>query len=147
MHFQADYVWYCLPPRGRSGGILLGVNAAILDISMIVEGDFFIKFHLCNKLDNFKWILMEVYGPAQDNFKMTFLSELVRTCQQNPLPTLMGVNLILWGTTKRGTMIDIVTTGLFYSMLLLTALIFRKLSYLGVNSLRQTPYLPLLMKN
>ena len=33
---------------------------------------------------------MAVYGPAQDEFKSVFLSELVRTCQQNPLPTLIG---------------------------------------------------------
>ena len=24
-----DYNWYCLPPRGRSGGILVGFNNAI----------------------------------------------------------------------------------------------------------------------
>ena len=45
----ADFVWHCLPPRGRSGGILLGVNSLILDLSLIVEGEFFIKFHLRNK--------------------------------------------------------------------------------------------------
>ena len=33
---------------------------------------------------------MAVYGPAQDDFKPAFLAELVRTCQQNPLPTLIG---------------------------------------------------------
>jgi hypothetical protein len=31
-----------------------------------------------------------VYGLAQDDFKTAFLSELVHTCQQNPLPTLIG---------------------------------------------------------
>jgi hypothetical protein len=51
---EADFSWHCLLPRGRSGGILLGVNATFLQISMIVEGDFFIKFHLCNKFNNFK---------------------------------------------------------------------------------------------
>ena len=45
----ADFVWHCLPPRGRSGGILLGVNSLILDLSLIVEGEFFVKFHLRNK--------------------------------------------------------------------------------------------------
>jgi len=45
----ADFVWHCLPPSGRSGGILLGVNSLILDLSLIVEGEFFIKFHLRNK--------------------------------------------------------------------------------------------------
>jgi hypothetical protein len=65
------------------------VNASILDLSLIVEGEFFMKFHLCNKVDRFKWILMAVYGPAQDEFISSFLSELVQTCQQNSLLTLL----------------------------------------------------------
>ncbi|WVZ75253.1 hypothetical protein U9M48_023327 [Paspalum notatum var. saurae] len=86
----ADFVWHCLPPRGRSGGILLGINADSFKLSLIVEGEFFVKFHLSNKSDNFKWILMAVYGPAQDDFKTAFLAELVRTCQNNFLPTIIG---------------------------------------------------------
>jgi len=86
----ADYIWHYLPPRGRSGGILLGINALNLELSLIVEGEFFIKFHLRNKSDDFKWILMAVYRPAQDDFKPAFIAELVRTCQQNPVPTLIG---------------------------------------------------------
>jgi len=85
-----DFVCHCLPPRGRSGGILLGINATVLDLTFIVEGEFFIKFHLQNRYDDFKRILMSVYGPAQEEFKSAFLSELVRTCQQNPLLTLIG---------------------------------------------------------
>jgi len=75
-----NFVWHCLPPRGRSRGILLGIRAEILELSLIVEGEFFIKFHLCNKINKFKWILMAVYGPAQTNFKSAFLAELVRAC-------------------------------------------------------------------
>jgi len=67
-----------------------GIDALNLELSSIVEGEFFIKFHLRNKSDDFKWILMAVYGPAQDDFKPAFLAELVRTCQQNPVPTLIG---------------------------------------------------------
>ena len=33
---------------------------------------------------------MAVYGPTQDDFISAFLSELIHTCQQNPLPTLIG---------------------------------------------------------
>jgi hypothetical protein len=62
----------------------------MLQISMIIEGEFYIKFHLCNKIDNFKWILMAVYGSAHEEFKTTFLPELLRSCQQNFLPTLIG---------------------------------------------------------
>jgi hypothetical protein len=57
---DADFVWHCLPPKGRSGGILLGINATILDLSVIAEGEFYVKFHLTNKTDKFKWILMAV---------------------------------------------------------------------------------------
>ncbi len=71
-------------------GILLGINVAILDLSLIVEGGFFIKFHINNREDNFKCILMAVYGPAQDGFKSSFLAESICTCQQNHLPTLIG---------------------------------------------------------
>src|SRR6266498_5680864 len=38
-----DFVWHCLPPRGRSGGILLGINAASFDLSLIVAGEFFLS--------------------------------------------------------------------------------------------------------
>ncbi|KAJ1275216.1 hypothetical protein BS78_05G119400, partial [Paspalum vaginatum] len=86
----ADFVWHCLPLRGRSGGILPGVRANFLDVSLIVEGEFYVKFHLCNRIDKFKWKLMAVYGPAQDEFKSAFLTELVWACQHNPLPTLIG---------------------------------------------------------
>ncbi|KAJ1262491.1 hypothetical protein BS78_09G112000 [Paspalum vaginatum] len=77
---QSVFVWHCLPPRGRSGGILLGVRANVLDVSLTVEGEFYIKFHFCNRADKFKWIMMAVYGPAQDEFKSAFLTELVRAC-------------------------------------------------------------------
>jgi len=81
---DADFVWHCLPPKGRSCGILLGINATMLDLSVIVEGEFYVKFHLTNKIDKFRfrWILMAVYGPAQDDFKSSFLAEVVRACQQ-----------------------------------------------------------------
>jgi hypothetical protein len=33
---------------------------------------YYIKFYLCNKVDEFKWALEVVYGPAQDEFKESF---------------------------------------------------------------------------
>jgi hypothetical protein len=49
-----------------------------------------IKFHLCNKSDNFKWALVVVYSPAQDKNKETFLAELVNMCSHENLPLLIG---------------------------------------------------------
>jgi hypothetical protein len=59
------FLWHYKQPEGRSGGLLLGVDLDIYDIGAIEEGDFFVKFTLCNKNDCFKWALTLVYGPAQ----------------------------------------------------------------------------------
>ena len=47
----------------------MGIDLNVYDIGAINEGDFYIKFHMCNKADDFKWALVCVYGPAQTQFK------------------------------------------------------------------------------
>ena len=64
-----DFLWHVKEPRGRSGGILLGIDINVYDIGAIDEGDHYVKFHLCTKMDGFKWALVVVYGPAQNNLK------------------------------------------------------------------------------
>jgi hypothetical protein len=32
-----DFLWYCLPPQGRSGGILVGFNAQIVRIMNVIS--------------------------------------------------------------------------------------------------------------
>jgi exonuclease III len=85
-----EYLWHCKAPIGRSGGMLMGVDLQTFDIGAIEEGDYYIKFHLCNKTDEFKWALVMVYGPAQAENKEQFLAELVRMCSHENLPLLMG---------------------------------------------------------
>jgi exonuclease III len=85
-----DYLWHSKAPRGRSGGMLLGVDLQIFDIGAIEEDDYFFKFRLCNKVDEFKWVLVFVYGPAQDEFKESFLAELVNMCSHKNLPLVVG---------------------------------------------------------
>lgn len=48
-----DFIWHWTEPHGRSGGILLGVNLDELDVGIIEDGDFFIKFRIRSKRDNF----------------------------------------------------------------------------------------------
>ena len=59
-----NYLWHVKEPKGRSGGILLGIDLDVFDIGAIDEGDYYVKFHLCNKNDSFKWALVVVYGPV-----------------------------------------------------------------------------------
>jgi exonuclease III len=85
-----DYIWFCLPPRGRSGGILAGINNALLIVTKVISGDYCVKFHLKIKKDNFEWVLVAVYGAAQDRQKPAFLAELVRICENETLPLMVG---------------------------------------------------------
>ena len=41
-----DFVWYCLSPHGRSGGILVGINMETLHVKKVDVGDFSVKLHL-----------------------------------------------------------------------------------------------------
>jgi len=110
----------------EDGGILLGVNSLAVEVSLIVEGEFYIKFHLSNKSDNFKWIVMAVYGPAQEEFKYPFLAELVCSCQHNPYPILIGGDFNILRNSNEKTTIDTTTDGLSYAMLPLKVLILGK---------------------
>ena len=85
-----DFLWHCKAPSGRSGGLLLGINLLNFDVGLIDEGDFYVKFHLCNRADKFKWALVLVYGPAQNENKDKFLAELVNMCSRETLPILIG---------------------------------------------------------
>lgn len=60
-----DFLWYCKPPRGMSGGMFVGVNLMTFDIGEIEEGEFFVRTKIRNKENGFKWNLVSVYGPAQ----------------------------------------------------------------------------------
>jgi exonuclease III len=85
-----NFIWHCKEPNGRSGGILLGIDLDVYDIGAIDEGDYYVKFHLCNKIDYFKWALVAVYVPAQTHPKEQFLMELVHMTSHEELPILMG---------------------------------------------------------
>ena len=85
-----EFDWHCLPARGRSGGILLGVRCDSLEVRSVVMGDFAVKFRVRSKDDGFDWALVAVYGAAQAEFKPDFLADLVRVCGSEQLPILVG---------------------------------------------------------
>ena len=85
-----DFDWHCLPPRGRSGGVLLGVKCETLEVQSVVLGEFAVKFRVRTKADGFDWALVAVYGAAQPELKQDFLADLVRVCGNKQLPILVG---------------------------------------------------------
>ena len=85
-----EFVWHSCPPRGRSGGMLLGIKADTMELLDHSDGQFHIKFHIRNKSDNFIWSLVAVYGAAQEEHKAAFLCELVNLTKDNPYRILIG---------------------------------------------------------
>ena len=66
------------------------MDSRVFDIGSIDAGDFYVKFHLKNREDDFQWVLVAVYGAAQTQFKEKFLTELVHACRKESLPILIG---------------------------------------------------------
>ena len=103
-----EFTWKWIPPRGRSGGILLGIKDNSLELLDFMHGEFHIKLHLRNKSDNFIWSLVAVYGAAQDEFKAAFLRELVNLAKDNPYPILIGgdFNILRYQQDKNNDRFD-----------------------------------------
>jgi hypothetical protein len=74
----------------HSGGILVGVNNTTLQVRKVVNEDYCVKFQIRSKKDGFEWLLIPVYGAAQESNKADFLAKLVRTCENEKLPLLVG---------------------------------------------------------
>ena len=85
-----DFMWFCMPPHGRSGGMLIGLNAATLQVKNVDVGDYCVKFYVKSKSDSFEWVLVSAYGAAQDDQKSFFLAEIVRMCEKETLPMMVG---------------------------------------------------------
>jgi len=48
-------------------------------VSSLVTGDFFVKFKLWNMVYGFQWLLLFVYGAAQEENKGACLTKVVHT--------------------------------------------------------------------
>jgi hypothetical protein len=85
-----DFEWTSQLPRGRSWGILLGVQIDTMEVLARSSGDYHIKLHIRNRADNFTRSLVAVYGAAHDEYKAAFLREMVNLAKDNPYPILIG---------------------------------------------------------
>jgi hypothetical protein len=90
LSYGENFMWHSRPLHGRSRGILLDIRTDTMDVLACSDGDFHVKLHIWNKLDNFTWSLVVVYGAAQEEFKSDFLREMVNLAKENPYPILIG---------------------------------------------------------
>jgi hypothetical protein len=103
--------------------MLVGINLLTFDVGEIEEGDYFVRFKIRNKEDNFKWNLVSVYGVAQQEYNEAFLTELVQLCTKETLTIILGGDFnMIWDQMRKITRI-IMIDGLFCLMRLFTHLI------------------------
>jgi len=79
----------------------------LIDIGSIDEGDFYVKFGLRNKVDDFHWVLIAVYGAAQEEHKEYFLTELIKHVQRKQVLLLWVEILVSLQAHRKKTTIDL----------------------------------------
>jgi exonuclease III len=89
-----NYTWHWLPSNGRSGGILCGVKTEEYEVIKVEELEFAVIAEVVDKKVNQKMRLVTVYGPAHDDKKEQFLTELSTICAKKDLPLMVGGILI-----------------------------------------------------
>ena len=85
-----NFLWQWAAARGRSAGILVGINQDSLEYIEHEIGTYFVRILVHDKKADFKWNLVVVYGDAQTHGKATFLAELARVCHDNSHACLIG---------------------------------------------------------
>lgn len=60
------------------------------DVRSFTKGEFMIQMNLWDEENKLKWNLIVVYGPAHDELKFDFLSELARFCDGSNEPFFIG---------------------------------------------------------
>lgn len=82
------FTWNWIAAKGHSGGIFLGVREDVLLVEDWWEGEFYMAATIRNRLDNWGWNIMVVYGSANHVHSRRFLDEL--GTENMFLPTIMG---------------------------------------------------------
>lgn len=84
------FSWNWTIPRGRSGGMLVGINEDKMEIMEVSKKNFLLHVKVKNRNDKFVWRLITVYGAAQPEHKEEFLRELAQDCYGCDEPLLIG---------------------------------------------------------
>ena len=56
------YLWKWIPSRGKSGGILSGINTDLMDVGGFCEENYILQLDLWDKQLKQKWNFLNVYG-------------------------------------------------------------------------------------
>lgn len=111
-HFD---IWYWVPSKGRSGGILFGCDSTQFKYISHSTHQFSMNLMLECKLDGQTWQITIVYGPVDRNQKKNLWLELDQIRGTSSIPWVLcgDFNVIRHRTDKSGTNFNIQTSSLF----------------------------------
>ena len=84
------FLWHWSALKGRSGGILVGIRKSTFDVHEHQSSDHFVRILLTDKILKFRWNLVIVYGAAQNEGKVDFLTDWSHMCHDSKVPLLVG---------------------------------------------------------
>jgi exonuclease III len=84
------YLWDWISTKGRSSGVLTGINLHRFDIGSRIQGEFLLQHNLWDKELEVKWNILNAYGSAQDEQKDEFLCEMAAFCEKIKEPYIIG---------------------------------------------------------
>lgn len=87
------FSWHWLAAAGHSGGILLGCNKDVLEVTRWERRAFFVAAVVHHRVADATWLIASVYGLADHDRSVDFLGEiheLVIRCDGSGLPVLLG---------------------------------------------------------
>jgi exonuclease III len=110
-----EFTWQWIPPKGKSGGILMGVCLETLELEDFSIHVFCIVMDVRDRRSNFRWRFITVYGPARHDLSVAFIDELKAICALSTLPVILGgdFNLIREASDKNSENIDLGLINLF----------------------------------
>jgi hypothetical protein len=85
-----DFQWIWAPARGHSRGLITGVKMDDFEIEQSTVSTFFIAILVRNRLSNYRYWVMNVYGPAHHDLSEGFIQDIKDFCDEQSLPILMG---------------------------------------------------------
>lgn len=62
----------------------------VLELEDYITHDFCIVMTVRNRISNFRWRMVIVYGPTKHELSRDFLRGLGNICEQSPLPIILG---------------------------------------------------------
>lgn len=95
-----DFSWIWSSARGHSGGMAVGVKIESLEIEDSSIDTYSICLLIRNRVTNFRFWLVNVYGPADHVDSEGFIQELSVFCEKEMLPFIIGGNFNLIRNNK-----------------------------------------------